>query len=344
MSPIGSGDSVAEGRGLPPIEEAAPGLWRIPLPIPNSPLRYVTVHALRVPDGVVLVDTGWNAPEVLAALREGLAVAGTSLSDVRGIVVSHIHPDHYGLASRIRDESGAWVAMHAAEAALITRRSDEIEDVVARIEDWLLRTGAGPREAEELRSARLDIRRYVDVPSPDSLLEDGDMLELDGWKLRAIHTPGHSPGHLCFYEEGGSFLLTGDHVLPAITPNVSFHPQSGPDPLGRFLASLRRLRDMPAARLALPSHGTRLADVGIRIDELLAHHEERLAEAHELLASGAETVWDVASKLQWSIAWDDLRGFVRRSALGEAHAHLVLLEQRGLTDRLDDRPYRWRVR
>jgi glyoxylase-like metal-dependent hydrolase (beta-lactamase superfamily II) len=106
----------------PPAEQVLDGLWSIPVPIPGSPLPYVLAYAFAVPDGVVLVDPGWNAPEALAALTEGLGVAGARLEDVRGVLVTHIHPDHYGLAARIREVSGAWVGLHPADAALVTDR------------------------------------------------------------------------------------------------------------------------------------------------------------------------------------------------------------------------------
>lgn len=334
---------MAETRTLPPVEEAAPGLWRIPLPIPGTSLPYVTVHALRVRDGVVLVDAGWPAPEVLDVLREGLAVAGASLADVRGIVISHIHPDHYGLAGRISEASGAWVAMHADEAALITRRHVDIERVVNEIADWLLQAGAPSQDDAELEATRIGVKRYLDVTAPDVLVKDGGRIKLEGWTLRAIATPGHSPGHLCFAVEGRSILLTGDHVLPRITPNVSFNPWSGPDPLGAFLASLERLRGL-AVDLALPCHGHDAFDLDTRISELVAHHEERLDEALALLADGAETVSEVTSRMDWAIPWEEQHGFVRRSALGEAHAHLILLERRGVVERVGERPYRWRIR
>jgi glyoxylase-like metal-dependent hydrolase (beta-lactamase superfamily II) len=225
----------------------------------------------------------------------------------------------------------------------ITGRDVDIERIVDEIRDWLAQAGVERPDAADLEAARIGVKRYVDVVRPDLLVDDGGLLKLDGWMLRAIATPGHSPGHLCFAIEGTSILLTGDHVLPRITPNVSFHPQSGPNPLGAYLASLERLRGLPVD-VALPCHGRDIVNLETRIDELLTHHEERLDEVRALLADGAETVWDVTGGMDWAIPWNEQGGFVRRSALGEAHAHLILLERRGLVARVGERPHRWRIR
>ena len=236
------------------------------MPIPGSPLPYVLAYAFAVPDGVVLVDPGWNAPEALAALTEGLGVAGARLEDVRGVLVTHIHPDHYGLAARIREVSGAWVGLHPADAALVTDRYEDVDDLLERTSRWVGQTGAPAADLAELRDASMALRRFVVAGQPDVLVGDGDRPDVPGWRLLAVHTPGHTPGHLCFVEERSGAVLTGDHVLPTISPNISRHPQAGPDPLGDYLASLERLRPHGDA-LVLPGHQRRfrgLAGTGRR--------------------------------------------------------------------------------
>jgi glyoxylase-like metal-dependent hydrolase (beta-lactamase superfamily II) len=333
---------TAQASGLPPVEQVRPGLWSLPVPIPASPLRYVLCHAFEVAGGVVLVDPGWNAGESLAALEAGLGRLGARLADVRGVLVTHIHPDHYGLAGRVREASGAWIALHPADAALIPGRYEDVDELLERTGAWL-RAAAAPEEVvEELRGASMLIRRFVVAARPDVLLEHGDRPDVPGWRLLAVHTPGHTPGHLCFHEEAAGVLLTGDHVLPRISPNISFHPQSTEDPLGDYLASLKRLQAYAGAE-ALPGHEWRFADLAGRVEALAAHHEDRLAEALAAVAAGAETVWAVATRLHWSRPWAELGGFMRRAALGEAHAHLIVLERRGLVARSGDTPLRWRA-
>jgi glyoxylase-like metal-dependent hydrolase (beta-lactamase superfamily II) len=326
----------------PETEQVRDGLWSIPVPIPGSQLPYVLAYAFAVPDGVVLVDPGWNAPEALAALAEGLGVAGSRLEDVRGVLVTHIHPDHYGLAARIRELSGAWVGLHPADAALIPDRYTDVEDLLARTARWVAQTGAPAADLAELRDASLQLRRFVVAGQPDRLLADGDRPELPGWRLRALHTPGHTPGHLCFVEERTGVVLTGDHVLPTISPNVSRHPQAGPDPLADYLASLGRLRALGDG-LVLPGHQWRFRGLAGRLDELAAHHEQRLDEAEALVADGAGTIWEVATRLAWSRPWAEVVGIMRRAALGETAAHLTHLERRGRLERVGADPLRWAV-
>jgi glyoxylase-like metal-dependent hydrolase (beta-lactamase superfamily II) len=332
---------ASHGRA-PAVAEVEPGVWAIPVPIPSKALRYMIAYAFDVGDGIVLIDAGWDAPDSLDELKAGLAVFDAAIEDVRGIVVTHIHPDHYGLAGHIRDLSGAWVAMHAAEAALIRDRYVDVDDLLEATRQWLVDMAAPADDVANLRDASMDLRRYVWVSRPDFLLEDGDTPDVPGWQLVAIHTPGHSPGHLCFHDAAAGLVVTGDHVLPRITPNVSFHPQSDPDPLSAFVSSLEKMRALTGVRVALPGHEWVFSDLSARVGEMLAHHAERLDIVRELVAAGAQTIWEIAERLPWSRPWTTFDNFLRRSALGEAYAHVVFLERRGELERVAESPHRWR--
>src|SRR5256885_13071022 len=122
---------------LPPVERVGPGLWSVPVPLPMSSLRYVFVYVIETDRGPYIVDTGWNTDDAFAALSAGLKQVGTSIADVAGVLVTHIHPDHYGLAGRVREEPGAWVGPHPADAALIHEPHEDPTDLPDRVRAML---------------------------------------------------------------------------------------------------------------------------------------------------------------------------------------------------------------
>ncbi|GAA5041202.1 glyoxylase-like metal-dependent hydrolase (beta-lactamase superfamily II) [Thermocatellispora tengchongensis] len=329
--------------GFPEVERVRPGLWSIPVPIPINPLRYVLVYALELDDGVAIIDAGWNTDEAYNGLAEGLRVAGYGIGDVRAVLVTHIHPDHYGLAGRVREESGAWIGLHEADARLLHGRYDdsEIGELIERERMLLVRCGVPPIAAEELAGASKMIRQFVSMAKPDRVIEDGERIGLPGWDLRALWTPGHSPGHLCFVEPERKLLFSGDHVLAKITPIVAVHPQSDANPLADYLDSLANVRKWDVEEV-LPAHEYRFLELAERVDYVMAHHEERLAEIESVLA-GADglSCWEVATKLTWSRPWESIPTFMRRSANNETLAHLVWLEAKGRVRKVAGEPDLW---
>jgi glyoxylase-like metal-dependent hydrolase (beta-lactamase superfamily II) len=137
-------------------------------------------------------------------------------------------------------------------------------------------------------------------------------------------------------------MLSGDHVLPRITPNIPFHPQAGDNPLGDFLAALDKVDQYPAQEV-LPAHEHRFVDLSGRVLQLKEHHEHRFEEIIEALRSGVTTSWAIAENMSWSRSWDKIEGFMKRAALGEALAHLRALERRGLVREIEGEPATWEL-
>ena len=176
------------------------------------------VYALELADGVAVIDTGWSTDEAWTALTGGLRTAGFAVTDVRAALITHIHPDHYGLAGRLREESGAWVALHPADAALLPARYGiGIDTLITGMRNLLQECGVPPEVLEELTGASMGIREFVALAEPDVLLEDRARIDLPGWDLVALHTPGHSPGHVCFYDRERRLLISRD-TCPASAP------------------------------------------------------------------------------------------------------------------------------
>jgi glyoxylase-like metal-dependent hydrolase (beta-lactamase superfamily II) len=176
---------------------------------------------------------------------------------------------------------------------------------------------------------------------PDRLLEHGDAVPLPGRTVRAVWTPGHTPGHLCLHDAGAGVLLTGDHLLPRITPNIAAKDETDGDPLGAYLTSLTEISAYRAEE-ALPAHEYRFRGVDVRAKAVGEHHDERAAEAIAAIANlNAPTAWQIAAALTWSRGWDTLNGFLRRMALGETIAHLNHLHAEGALTRSPADPTHW---
>jgi glyoxylase-like metal-dependent hydrolase (beta-lactamase superfamily II) len=340
----GTAQHLAWQQGLlPAVEQVRPGLWSIPVPIPDNPLRYTLSYALEHPDGLVVIDPGWHAEPSWDALCAGIARTGHPLTAVTAVLATHLHPDHYGLADRLRSETGAWIGLHPADAALLQPReisdaADDAADDDAAGLPGLVGATRGLFEAAgaptlELPAALVAaaMRHFVPTGAPDRLLRDGQQLRFGSWRLRVLHTPGHTPGHICLHEPGQQLVFTGDHVLPRITGTVGLHSSQDLDALAEFLTSLAAVRALGAGSgEVLPAHEYRFTGLPARVDQIIAHHEKRLQET---LAAVQQTVggtaWDIAQQLAWSRSWDQIDLLMRRVAAAETLAHLVLLHRRG---------------
>lgn len=320
-------------RPLPPVEKVTGGVWSVPVVVPDNPIGWTQVYVLESSAGPFLVDTGWNAEPAWDGLLAGLVECGTSVEEVQGVLITHHHPDHLGLAGRVREASGCWVGMHAADTALVERHRelllDDPEVMHAETERLLMEADATRCEIDEIVGAA----RSLAMPLPP--LPDRDVgtsaLRLGDRVVQAIHTPGHSPGHLCLYLEDVDLLLTGDHLLSTISSHVGLYgfEDASADPLGDYLASLRLLQDREPAEI-LPAHRGRFHGVRERVSVLIEHHDERLAELTAALADGPLTPWQLCHEMTWNRPWAEIPVLMRRAAVAEVLAHVRRLELEGL--------------
>ncbi len=272
----------------------------------------------------------------------GLRTAGASVDDVRAVLVTHVHPDHHGLAARLRDTSGAWVGMHEAEAATLPARFGELETILEGARAELRRLGAPEDEVERSAVTADELRFVFRLAEPDRTIGHGERIPFKGWDLRAVHTPGHTAGHLCFHEAEHRLLFSGDHVLPRISPNISAQGGTSPrDPLGDFLGTFARLRALEVDEV-LPAHEFRFAGLPARLDDLVRHHDERLDELLAVLDDSPGTpAWEIAPRLTWSRPWPEITRMMRRAAVGETLSHLRRLEAQGLARVEGELPQCW---
>ncbi|MET9727931.1 MBL fold metallo-hydrolase [Streptomyces zaomyceticus] len=329
---------------LPQVTEHGGGVWSLRVPIPDNPLGHTLVHVLDTDRGPVLVDTGWDDPASWTELTGGLDALGLSVREIHGVVITHHHPDHHGLSGRVREESGAWIAMHAADTAVV-RRTREADpgtwlEYLAR---KLAAAGAPEDHLAPLRAARASGRMRT-LPGlrsalPDREIVPGELLDLAGRRLRAIWTPGHTPGHVCLHLEeehpsrlpGHGRLFSGDHLLPGISPHIGLYEDPDDaietDPLGDYLDSLERIGRLGVAEV-LPAHQHAFTDSAGRVRELLDHHEDRLTGLLGLLATPL-TPWQLAERMEWNRPWEQIPYGSRNIAVSEAEAHVRRLVKLG---------------
>lgn len=318
-------------RTQPPVERVAPGIWCVPTVVPDNPIGWTQAYVLESTDGPYLVDTGWNHDLAWADLTAGLLACGTSVAEVQGVIVTHHHPDHLGLVGRVRAASGCWVGLHDADNELVRRHIAILEDDPELLsEDTLERlraADASPCEVDEVSIALKAVAMPIPVLADRSL--DTQVLELGGRQVELLHTPGHTPGHLCLRVDDR--LLTGDHLLKTISSHVGLYGFETPSqsPLDDFFASLRLLTGAEPTEV-LPAHRGRFTGVDARVDELLAHHEERLGEIRQALSAGPLTPWALCRAMTWNRPWDELPKAMLRAALAEALAHVRVLERQGV--------------
>jgi glyoxylase-like metal-dependent hydrolase (beta-lactamase superfamily II) len=320
------------------MTEIFPGIYWIKLPMISDDaagLAFVNAYVIRGNHGYLLVDAGWNTDASFAALQNGMAEIGSDIKEISQILVTHVHPDHYGMAGRVKKLSGASLAMHHIEKGFIDSRYVSMEVLINQIDQLLLANGVPPKMIANLSKATVGLEQYVVVTYPDITLHNDDIVTTGLFTFKVLWTPGHSSGHICLYEPEKKIMLSGDHVLPTITPNVSVHPQAIENPLGRYFDSLNELKRLEVV-LALPGHENPFSDFRKRIDKILQHHEQRNGEIMAALAHKSRTSYQIAQEVSWGLkgTYQSLPDFHKRIAILETLAHLEMMATKGQVDRL----------
>ena len=300
------------------LSEVAAGVFELRLPIPFED-GLVNVFLFTDGDEIDLLDCGMNSEESLAAIRRAIEHLGAAR--LRTLVVTHIHPDHYGAAGVLAGPGRADLYMHRLEVPLVHPRYVELEHLVEEVRAHLLVNGVPDDEADVLSNSHLALSRGVTPADSTFQLDGAERITMGRRTVRAEWTPGHSPGHVCLYDAAEGLLFAGDHILPDLSPNIGLHPQSTPDPLHDYLEALRRVSEL-APTLVLPAHGRPFGDVAARAQVLTAHHRRRFEQIVEIVSGRTEkSAWQVALEL-----WGPRENlYEKRLALQEGLAHLQAL-------------------
>lgn len=295
-------------------------IHRIELPLPFE-LSTINLYLVPLDCGYLLIDCGMDTEESFAALKQDLSAAGIGWSNIKQILLTHMHPDHVGLSARLLQLTGAHLSMHALDVQLL-----EIVSTPERRAAWIGRAFEESGVPETLQAKMQEhfraIRGNFHPLNPDRLLSGGEEILTSIGPLRVIWTPGHSPGHVCLYSAEHRLLFSGDQILPNITPNISWIPEQ--DTLGDYLQSLEALKPLEIDTI-LPAHGEPFSGHAAWIEATIRHHRHRCNEIEAILLEAPRTAQSLVLEL-WR---KQLSPINHQFAILEVLAHLKHMQRQG---------------
>lgn len=310
------------------VTEIREGVFGLQFGMPYD-VQAINVYLLSG-EPVTIIDTGPILAGIPDALYAALDEVGHPAESLEQIIITHHHPDHMGLASRLKSASGARVVCHDIGGGIIS----DLHAQGVRLREYMtgLATFIG-LDPEQMRASLFKPSEWdaaAEPVTPDRTVAEGDVIRAGSRDLRVVYTPGHTIDHICLYDAGERLMFTGDMLLQSITPNPDVYPpwlsdrQSG---LPDYIASLHRIRKIETS-VALPGHGTTITDFLSRIDDVLLHHQERLEFLRGDIVSDEKTIFQLALVLLAGID-AEMTGVNVFLAMREVFGHLVILEQGG---------------
>ena len=317
-------------KGVFVFEEIMPRLYRIIIPLPNSPLKELNSYVIKADDRNLIIDTGFNRSVCFEAMQEGLCALDIDLSKT-DFMLTHMHADHTGLISRLVTDTSA-VYFSRIDARVFDKNINWQPMI-----DYAVSNGFQMKDLIKALKSHPGIK-YSPKNIPEfNLIDDGSIIRIGNYRLQCLLTPGHTEGHICLYDENKQILFSGDHVLYDITPHIeswSYEVNS----LKNYLESLDMVRNLPV-KIVLPGHRNFFTDLKGRIDELKKHHQNRVNEVLEVLGISTMSAYDIAAGMTWDIdceSWEQFPIAQKWFATGETIAHLLYLESEGRIERNTD--------
>jgi glyoxylase-like metal-dependent hydrolase (beta-lactamase superfamily II) len=310
------------------IEKIRTNLFRIEIPLPDSPLKYLNAYVVQSAERNLVIDTGLNHPECRKAMLSGLKTLCIDLRDT-DFFITHLHADHFGLISDLATESSR-VFFNRPDAEIV-----ESWDGF----DWMIGYAAIHGFSKQKLQKVLKThpaRKFGSHWLPEfNIIENGEVLTYGDYRFTTLHTPGHTLGHTCLYDSEKKILVAGDHILMDISPNIQCWSDEQ-NPLKSYLQSLRKVYDLDVA-LVLPGHRRMFRDHRSRIQDLLHHHETRLGQIGDILSRRPRNAYETAKRMDWDLKashWDEFPVAQQWFATSEALAHLRFLEEQRCVERI----------
>ena len=311
------------------MEEILPNLYKIEVPLPKNPLRAINSYVLRSGERSLIIDTGMNQKECWSVLSDNLKRLKVDLEQTN-YFITHWHADHLAGVVNLATDTSAIYLGHIEASVIMSGRYEHWE----RFSDFLRLNGFPENELQTVvkvySSPKYRPTKRLDIHP----LKDGEEIAIGNYSFKCIETPGHSPGHMCLYEPRKKIFISGDHILPEITPIISLMSYDE-NPLREYLRSLDKVYSLDV-KLVLPAHGNVFERFEERIQELKQHHEMRADEVLSILKGDEQDAFKVASHMTWDVeyeSWEKFPPSQKWFACGEDMAHLKYLEDEGKVQR-----------
>lgn len=310
------------------VREVFPKIYLNEIPLPNNPLKALNSYIFVSDKRNLIIDTGFNTKVCKDAFLAGVEELNIDLAKT-DLLLTHMHPDHTGLADDLK-KLGCKVLIGNKDGKLLNFTRTWGSSVYAELNNALDLGKEGFTGSKEFGKKSTEILEYYP-------LAEGDVIKIGSYELEVIDIPGHTPGHIGLFDRRNKLFFSGDHILNEITPNITFWAHEF-DSLGSFIQSLNKIYELDIDTV-FPAHRSIIKDYRKRIEEIIAHHEERLDEVSQIIRKEKKTASQTAAEMQWSLSydkWEDFPGTQKWFASGEAMSHLEHLVFQGKAQRIQE--------
>jgi glyoxylase-like metal-dependent hydrolase (beta-lactamase superfamily II) len=315
------------------MKEILPGIFLMPLTLSGFTPDSVNMYVIQTSEGLISIDTGWDSPQAMESMQKQLGEIGATFSDIKKVLVTHCHIDHLGMVTGLKKNYGTQYWLHYKDFELIKKRYSKVDNFITLTDAFLLKHGIPVSELLP-PEIQLPVPHNLYNTQPDFLFHGGEEIQVGEYNLRVINTPGHTLGHVSFYEPDKKFIFSGDMLLPTIATNAAIHVQHIENPLKQYMDSLLTLKALDI-ELVLPGHEYPYSNPDLRIEELIKHDREKTEEIRRIFSDcQAKTAYEISRSLAISTKtglsnWHKMLGWERRFAVLQSVAYLEALKYAG---------------
>jgi glyoxylase-like metal-dependent hydrolase (beta-lactamase superfamily II) len=308
------------------IENVLPDIYKIEIPLPNNPLKATNSYLIRGKKRNLLIDTGFNCEECRTAMDKALKNLGVGM-DTTDLFITHLHADHSGLTKYLaRPDTTIWMSEDDGKVVATSQASAHWK----MFSDFLVISGLLAAGVEDRVDKHPGYKYACENFDNFTTVNEGYEIKVGNYCFQCVETKGHTAGHMCLYDSEKKLLISGDHILGKITPNITLW-RLEVDVLGNYLQNLDKIAALEV-NIVLPGHRFILTDCRGRINELKEHHNKRMDDIITIISGERMNAAQVASRMKWDLSyktWGEFPWGQKLFATGEAMSHLYHLEAIG---------------